>query len=160
MLADGDSVEKVTSFPPKSILSLFVKMIIYVLFEHRLQQGTKMSTPHIASYNFYVYILTNQYRTTFYTGVTNDLCRRIIEHKIKINEGFTNDYNVNRLVYYELYFNIGDAIAREKRLKRWKRQWKIELIEKMNEDWKDLAESIGVTPEMIENARKAVNSRN
>ncbi|SHK84533.1 putative endonuclease [Fibrobacter sp. UWT2] len=117
-----------------------------------------MSTPHIANYNFYVYILTNQYRTTFYTGVTNDLCRRIIEHKIKINEGFTNDYNVNRLVYYEHFFNVGDAIAREKRLKRWKRLWKIELIEKMNADWKDLAESIGVTPEMVENARKAISS--
>ena len=119
-----------------------------------------MPNSHIASYNFYVYILTNQYRTTFYTGVTNDLCRRIIEHKIKINEGFTNVYNVNRLVNYEHFFNIGDAIAREKRLKRWNRPWKIELIEKNNADWNDLAESIGVTPEMIENARNAVNSRN
>ena len=125
------------------------------MFEHRLR-GFNMSTPHIASYNFYVYILTNQYRTTFYTGVTNDLCRRIIEHKIKINEGFTNDYNVNRLVYYELYFNISDAIAREKRLKRWNRLWKIELIEKMNANWTDLAESIGATSTIVENARKAL----
>ena len=67
------------------------------------------------NYNYYVYILTNIYRTVFYTGITNDLFRRIIEHKIKINEGFTNDYNVNRLVHYELFFNINDAITREKR---------------------------------------------
>ena len=132
-------------------------MIICVCQEHS-RQGVEMPTPHIANYNFYVYILTNQYRTTFYTGVTNDLCRRIIEHKIKINEGFTNDYNVNQLVYYELYFNIGDAIAREKRLKRWNRQWKMELIEKTNADWHDLAESIGVTPAIVDNARKAVRA--
>jgi putative endonuclease len=132
-------------------------MIIYVCQKHS-RQGVEMPTRHIANYNFYVYILTNQYRTTFYTGVTNDLCRRIIEHKIKINEGFTNDYNVNQLVYYEHYFNIGDAIAREKRLNRWNRQWKMELIEKMNADWRDLAESIGVTPAMVENARKAVRT--
>ena len=128
-------------------------------FQDYCQQWFNMPIHHIANYNFYVYILTNQYRTTFYTGVTNDLSRRIIEHKIKINEGFTNDYNVNQLVYYELYFNIGDAIAREKRLKRWNRQWKIGLIEKMNADWHDLAESIGVTPAMVEKARRAIFSR-
>ena len=105
------------------------------------------------NYNYYVYILTNIYRTVFYTGITNDLFRRIIEHKIKINEGFTNDYNVNRLVHYELFFNINDAITREKRLKRWNRQWKINLIEKTNPDWKDLAEFIGVTPKILKSAR-------
>ena len=92
------------------------------------------------NYNYYIYILTNIYRTVFYTGITNDLFRRIIEHKIKINEGFTNDYNINRLVHYELFFNINDAIAREKRLKRWNRQWKINLIEKTN-------------PEIVKSAR-------
>jgi putative endonuclease len=105
------------------------------------------------NFNFYVYILTNKYRTAYYTGVTNDLCRRVIEHKIKINEGFTNDYNVNRLVHYELFFNIKDAIAREKRLKRWNRLWKINLIEKTNPNWIDLAESIGITTEIIANAK-------
>ena len=106
------------------------------------------------NYNYYVYILTNKYHTAFYTGVTNDLRRRIIEHKIKSNKGFTNDYNVNRLVYYELHFCVNNAIAREKRLKRWNRTWKINLIEKKNTEWKDLAESIGVPDEIIEKARK------
>ena len=105
------------------------------------------------NYNFYVYVLTNRYHTVFYTGVTNDLYRRIIEHKIKINEGFTSDYNVNHLVHYELFFNINDAIAREKRLKRWNRQWKINLIEKTNPNWTDLAEFIGVTTEVLKTAR-------
>ena len=103
--------------------------------------------------NYYVYILTNKYHTVFYTGVTNDLYRRIIEHKIKINDGFTNDYRINRLVHYELFFNIDDAIAREKRLKRWNRLWKINLIEKTNAGWVDLAESIGVTENVLKNAR-------
>ena len=104
------------------------------------------------NYNYYVYILTNKYHTVFYTGVTNDLYRRIIEHKIKMNDGFTSDYSVNRLVHYELFFNINDAIAREKRLKRWNRLWKMNLIEKTNASWDDLAESIGVTVEVLKNA--------
>ena len=108
--------------------------------------------------NFYVYILTNRYHTTFYTGVTNDLFRRIIEHKIKFNEGFTNDYNVNKLVYFEHYFQISEAIAREKQLKRWKRRWKIALIEKDNAEWNDLAESIGVTETILESAKAGVPS--
>ena len=109
--------------------------------------------------NYYVYILTNKYHTTFYTGVTNDLYRRIIEHKIKINEGFTNDYNVNYLVHYELFFNINDAIAREKRLKRWNRQWKINLIEKTNASWTDLANSIGVTSEILKSASMSLSQK-
>jgi len=108
------------------------------------------------NYNYFVYILTNKYHTVFYTGVTNNLCRRVIEHKIKQNRGFTNEYNVNKLVHYELFFNIEDAIAREKRLKRWNRQWKINLIEKTNACWNDLAELIGATHEAIENAKKHI----
>lgn len=104
--------------------------------------------------NYYVYILTNKYRTVFYTGVTNDLYRRIVEHKIKLNENFTSDYNVNQLVHYELFFNINDAIAREKRLKRWNRLWKINLIEITNPGWNDLAESIGVTADIVDNIKK------
>ncbi|MBR5413101.1 MAG: GIY-YIG nuclease family protein [Fibrobacter sp.] len=110
------------------------------------------------NYNFYVYILTNKYHTAFYTGVTNDLFRRVIEHKIKINEGFTNDYNVNRLVHYELFFNVNDAIAREKRLKRWNRQWKINLIEKTNANWIDLSESIGITEKNLICVKKTICS--
>ena len=111
------------------------------------------------NYNYYVYLLTNKYHTTFYTGVTNNLYRRIIEHKTKINKGFTNNYNVNRLVYYELHFSVNNAIAREKRLKKWNRAWKIKLIERSNAEWKDLAESIGVTTEIIEKAKKYVTRR-
>ncbi len=93
--------------------------------------------------NYYVYILTNKYKTVFYTGVTNDLCRRTFEHKMKLNEGFSEKYNADSLVYYELFFNITDAIRREERLKRWKRKWKMVLIEKFNPQWKDLFGEIG-----------------
>ena len=81
--------------------------------------------------NYYVYILTNKNKTVFYTGVTNDLYRRTLEHKMKVNDGFSEKYNADCLVYYELFFNITDAIKREERLKRWKRKWKMELIEKL-----------------------------
>lgn len=75
-----------------------------------------------------VYILTNYLNSTFYIGVTNNLYRRIKEHKIKLNDGFTGKYNLNKLVYFELTESIEDAILREKQLKRWHRDWKINLI--------------------------------
>ena len=115
--------------------------------------GISFSNRGKMNYNFYVYILTNKHRTVFYTGVTNNLFRRIIERKIKINEGFTNDYNVNRLVHYELFFNIKDAIAREKQLKKWRRLWKMNLIEKNNANWDDLTESLGVTAKILDSAK-------
>lgn len=93
--------------------------------------------------NYYVYILTNKYKTVFYTGVTNDLYRKTLEHKMKLNEGFSEKYNADRLVYYELFFNIADAIRREERLKRWKRKWKMELIENFNPQWTDLFKEFG-----------------
>ncbi|SHK88040.1 GIY-YIG nuclease family protein [Fibrobacter sp. UWB12] len=93
--------------------------------------------------NYYVYILTNKYKTVFYTGVTNDLHRRTLEHKMKLNEGFSEKYNADCLAYYELFFNITDAIKREERLKRWNRKWKMELIETFNPQWKDLFVEIG-----------------
>jgi len=77
---------------------------------------------------------------TLYIGVTNDIIRQAYEHKQGIIEGFTQKYKVNRLVYYEITDNIGYAITREKRLKAWKRQWKLELIEIVNPDWRDLSE--------------------
>mgnify|MGYP004451711767 FL=1 len=104
--------------------------------------------------NFYVYLLTNKNRTCFYIGMTNDLVRRMIEHKSKRNDGFTSKYNISKLVYYECYFQVEHAIAREKQLKRWRRLWKIELIEKVNAEWNDLSESIGVTDEMVKNSAK------
>ncbi len=91
-------------------------------------------------HQYYTYILASQKNGTLYIGVTNDLERRVFEHKNKINEGFTSKYNVILLVYFEYFQFINDAILREKRLKKWNRQWKINLIEEENKDWKDLSE--------------------
>lgn len=91
-------------------------------------------------HQYYIYILASQKNGTLYIGVTNDLERRVLEHKQKINEGFTSKYNVTRLVYFESFQYINDAILREKRLKKWNRQWKINLIEEENKEWNDLSE--------------------
>ncbi len=88
--------------------------------------------------NYYVYILASKRNGTLYIGVTNDLIRRVYEHKNNIIKGFTEKYEVHNLVHYEIANDINAAITREKRLKKWKRQWKIELIEKDNPDWRDL----------------------
>ena len=88
--------------------------------------------------NYYVYILSNIKNKVVYTGVTNDLKRRVYEHKNKLVAGFTEKYNVNKLVYFEQFSNINDAIQREKNIKKWRRKWKNELIEKTNPLWKDL----------------------
>ncbi len=88
---------------------------------------------------YYVYILTNKGNTVLYIGVTNDLERRIYEHKNKILEGFTKKYNVDKLVYYEETKDINEAIAREKQLKKWSRAKKINLIESVNKTWRDLS---------------------
>jgi len=87
---------------------------------------------------YYVYILASKRNGTLYIGITNNVLKRVYEHKNNLIEGFTQKYGVNNLVYYECYNDIYDAIAREKRIKKWKRQWKIELIEKDNPKWKDL----------------------
>ena len=87
---------------------------------------------------YYVYIMTNKSRT-LYTGVTNDLTRRVYEHKHKLVPGFTAKYNITYLVYYEDFQNINAAITREKQIKGWLRAKKIALIESLNPDWKDLS---------------------
>ncbi len=92
--------------------------------------------------NYYIYLLTNKYGNVLYIGVTNDLVRRIYEHKNKIQKGFTKKYNVDCLVYYEMYAEIIDAIAREKQIKGWSRRKKNELISQFNPEWKDLYEEI------------------
>ncbi len=89
-----------------------------------------------------VYILASERNGTLYIGVSSDLVKRIWQHKNDVVEGFTNKYQVHLLVYYELYEDIYTAIAREKQLKNWRREWKIALIEKANPVWKDLWESI------------------
>ena len=89
-----------------------------------------------------VYILASKRNGTLYTGVTSDLVKRIWEHKNDMVEGFTKRYGVDHLVWYELHENMESAILREKRLKEWKRVWKLELIERANPDWQDLYHTI------------------
>jgi putative endonuclease len=88
---------------------------------------------------YYVYILASKRNGNLYTGISNDLTRRVYEHKSGLIEGFTKKYSINKLVYFESTNDVNEAILREKRLKKWKRQWKIELIEKSNPDWRDLS---------------------
>ena len=88
--------------------------------------------------SYYVYILASRISGTLYIGVTNDLVRRVGEHKLKIAESFTKKHEVSRLVYFEVFDQIEHAIQREKRLKKWPRAWKISLVEKQNPDWIDL----------------------
>ena len=102
----------------------------------------------------FVYFMSNAYNNVLYIGVTNNLTRRVAEHKAKINKGFTYKYNCDKLVYYEVFDSIVDAIAREKQLKNWKREWKNELVVKQNVGWEDLSDSVGVTEELIEWAKE------
>lgn len=92
------------------------------------------------SFDFYIYILASKRNSALYIGVTNNLKRRIEEHKNKINRSFTAKYNIEKLVYFEHFDYIDQAIKREKRLKKWKREWKNELINKVNPEWRDLSE--------------------
>ena len=89
-----------------------------------------------------VFILANKRNGTLYVGVTSDLVQRIWEHKNSMVEGFTKHYNVHKLVWYELHESMESAIVREKRLKDWKRAWKLKLIESKNPDWQDLYDTI------------------
>jgi putative endonuclease len=88
--------------------------------------------------NYYVYILASKKHGTLYVGVTSDLIKRVYEHKNDLIEGFTKKYGVHQLVYYEQTSDITSTITREKQIKKWRRQWKIELIEEKNPEWKDL----------------------
>ena len=90
----------------------------------------------------YIYIMTNYNQTTLYVGVTNNLIRRVYEHKNKLVEGFTKKYNLTKLVYYEVFENIEDAILREKQIKAGSRQKKIDLINSINQQWNDLYDKI------------------
>ena len=87
---------------------------------------------------YYVYILTTRSNTVLYTGVTNDLKRRVFEHKSGFNEGFTKKYYVHKLIYFEMFDFVEFAIAREKQIKGYSREKKIKLIETMNPEWKEL----------------------
>ena len=90
---------------------------------------------------YYVCILATDRNGTLYIGVTNDIDRRVAEHKQGVQEGFTSEYGVNRLVHVETFTDIHEAILRDKRLKKWNRQWKLNLIEKTNPEWRDLSDT-------------------
>ena len=94
------------------------------------------------SKQYYIYIMTNKLDSVLYTGVTSDLEKRVNEHKLKLIEGFTKKYNVDKLVYYEIFDDINDAIEREKQIKKGSRQKKIDLISNMNPAWKDLSNEL------------------
>lgn len=91
---------------------------------------------------YYVYILASKRNGTLYIGISSNLKDRIYKHKQGIYDGFTKKYKVNKLVYYEVYTDVRDSIAREKQLKNWKREWKIQLIEKDNPAWRDLFDDL------------------
>lgn len=90
----------------------------------------------------YIYIITNKNNNVFYIGVTSSLIKRIFEHKNKFVSGFSKNYNLDKLVYYESFNNIKDAITREKQLKNWHRDWKFNIITEFNPEWKDLYSDI------------------
>lgn len=88
--------------------------------------------------SYWVYILTNKSNNVFYVGVTSNINQRIVEHKMKLYDGFTSKYNVDKLIYFEHFTDVYYAIAREKRLKRWNREWKMRLISKTNSEMRDM----------------------
>ena len=91
---------------------------------------------------YFVYILASKRNGTLYIGMTNNLLKRVDQHKQNMVEGFTKKYSVHQLVYFEQYRDVYAAIGREKQLKKWNRQWKLELIEKENPQWRDLFEEL------------------
>ena len=106
----------------------------------------------------HIYILANKYNNVLYLGVTRDLRRRIAEHKLHINQGFSAKYNTEKLVYYEWYDRLDVAIRREKQLKKWRREWKDKLINDFNPVWKDLSEDIGLDDEYIQAVKDAYDN--
>lgn len=94
------------------------------------------------SNTYYVYILTNKRNTVLYTGMTNDLARRVEQHKSHLVKGFAKRYNVDKLLYYETYSDVQEAITREKQIKAGNRKRKIMLVESINAEWKDLVEEL------------------
>ena len=102
---------------------------------------------------YYVYIMANFSKRSLYIGMTNDLVLRVAEHKAHVNKGFTARYDCKLLVYYEEFPSAEQAIAREKQLKNWHREWKENLVKQHNPDFKDLSEVIGVTQDLVDGIR-------
>ena len=103
----------------------------------RRRESSKMTDKQ-----YYVYIICNKRNGTLYNGITSDLIKRIWQHKNGFVEGFSKQYGLKTLVYFEVCKEVEEAILREKRIKKWNREWKIKLIEKGNPDWKDLYQSL------------------
>lgn len=97
---------------------------------------------HAQTKDGFIYIMSSQRNGTLYTGVTSDLKGRVYKHKAKVHKGFTKRYEVNKLVYYEGPMDIEYAIGKEKQIKKWRRQWKLNVIERMNPMWNDLYDSL------------------
>ena len=110
-------------------------LIKWVSFLRRQESGEDMNE------SYYVYILTTRKNTVLYTGITNNVIQRVWQHKERLIEGFTKKYSVNKLVHFEEYKNAQEAIHHEKCIKKWKRDWKVKLIETTNPEWKDLYET-------------------
>lgn len=91
---------------------------------------------------YYIYIISNKLHTVFYTGVTNNLVRRVYEHKNKLVDGFTKKYNIRKLLYFEEYGQVENALNREKQVKDYRREKKFQLIESINSEWRDLYDEI------------------
>jgi len=107
-----------------------------------LKGGAISGTIGVVSKQYYVYIMTNNRNTVLYVGVTNDLIRRVYEHKEKLADGFTRKYNIAKLVYYEVSEDIENAILREKQIKAGSRQKKVRLIDSINREWHDLYDEL------------------
>jgi putative endonuclease len=103
------------------------------------QAGISNENKKAMNNQFYVYILTNKGNTVLYVGVTNNLKRRVYEHKTHLNSGFTDKYNICKLIWYDCFLTPDNAILREKQLKKWNRTWKERIINEMNPEWKDLS---------------------
>ena len=109
--------------------------------------------------SYFVYILASKKKGTLYIGVTNNLLVRVYEHKHKTHKGFTQRYDVDKLVYFEETDNVFEAIKREKQLKKWNREWKIRIIEEMNPEWNDLYYDYGGNELEMEQNKECMDSR-
>ena len=115
-----------------------------------LQSGILIMVYEVRTY--FVYILASKRRGVLYIGFTSDLNIRVSQHRLEEMEGFTKKYFVKHLVYYEMFANPSSGIEREKRLKKWNREWKIRLIEKHNPEWQDLFLNGNILPLLVENS--------
>jgi putative endonuclease len=104
----------------------------------------------VAEKKYYVYLITNQINSVIYVGMTNDLCRRMYEHRNRVVQGFSSKYHVDKLVYFEETSNVRAAIEREKEIKKWRREKKNVLVIKNNPDWNDLSEALGFADTSID----------